>query len=142
MMIPLLTILILWQAASQPGVRVDAIEKAPGKHREITRFSADAIPALIEALADEDAWARDWASTALGKIGKAAVPALLEALKDGQARGQAPRALGEIGAPAAAATPALTEFLKGEDLALQLVAAEALGKIGPSAQAAVPALLE
>ncbi len=57
----------------------------------------------IEALRDENAPAHRDAIWALGKIGKAAVPSLVEALKDEHLRKAAIGALGGIGPDAKAA---------------------------------------
>ena len=105
------------------------------------------MPALIEALKDDDNEVRRNAASALGRIGpaaEAAVPALIEALKDddNEVRRNAAFALGRIGPAAEAAVPALIEALKDEDSDVQRRAAFALGRIGPAAEAAVPALIE
>ena len=68
----------------------------------------------IEALKDENALAHRDAIWALGKIGKAAVPSLIEALNDEDLRKAAIGALGGIGPGAKAAAPALSEMLKDE----------------------------
>jgi len=109
-------------------------------------------------------------SNALEKIGAAAVPALIEALKDREAytRRRAAMILGEIGPPAKDAVPALVAALKDESLWVRAYAARALGGgfftvlpwdvlgsqlvfitraetrggIGPEARAAIPALIE
>ena len=44
--------------------------------------STDVVPALIQALQDQDAKVRDSATDALEKIGKDAVPALIQALQN------------------------------------------------------------
>ena len=48
--------------------------------------STDVVPALIQALQDQDAKVRDSATEALEKIGKDAVPALIQALQDQDAK--------------------------------------------------------
>jgi HEAT repeat protein len=103
--------------------------------------AADAVPALAEALKDQNAEVRQSAADALGRIGPAAadaVPVLVEALKDQNAhvRRSAAKALRGIGP---AAVPALAEALKDQDAEVRQSAADALGGIGP---AAVPALAE
>jgi HEAT repeat protein len=84
------------------------------------------------------------AADALGRIGEPAVPALTEALFDGNAvvRLQAARALGYMGAQATAAVPALERALHDQDEAVRQQAALALGQIGPPAAPAVPSLLQ
>ena len=51
----------------------------------LAKVLVSAVPALIEALSNEDEWVRSYAAYALGRIGepaKGAVPALIEALRD------------------------------------------------------------
>ncbi len=83
------------------------------------------------------------ATKALGKIGPAAVPALIKALRhsdDRWLRGGAAKSLGRIGTEEA--MPELIEALGDPYDDVRLNAAEALGKIGPAAKQAVPALIE
>ena len=134
--------------------------------------SAEAVPALIRALADKDE-VRRLAAFALGTIGQAAIPALIERLKDKTSgRAGAAHALTQIGPAAKAAVPALVgvlkdvdtfasraasgalvriglpavpaliETLKDEDKTVRMYAASAIGEIGPVAEAAVPVLAE
>ncbi len=105
-----------------------------------------AVPALIEALKDENSEMRRRVAVALGNIGpdaKAAVPALIEALKDENknVRDSAAVALGTLGPDAKAAVPVLIEALKDEGMVVRREAAGALGEIGPDAKAVVPALI-
>jgi HEAT repeat protein len=78
----------------------------------------------------------------LKRMGPAAVPDLIQALKDQdwQVRNQAAVALGVIGPEAKTAVPALIDALQAEDKYLRSHAATALGQIGREAGAAVPAL--
>ncbi len=105
---------------------------------------ADAVPALIDALKDEDAQVRWRAAEALGAIRQASVPALMTALKAEQAevRWRAADALGMMGSAAKDAVPSLVEALHDESWLVRERAAHALGEIGPEAEAAVPALVE
>jgi hypothetical protein len=92
--------------------------------------SADALPALIGALEDENDWVRRAAAEALGGIGdRGAVPALIGALKDEKAdvRQAAAGALGGIGDPRA--VPALIGALKDEKADVRRAAVGALGGI-------------
>src|SRR5262249_56043972 len=77
------------------------------------------VPALLEALADEDGSVGVAAAEALWRIARhqAALPALIAALGDpsGLARCRAAEALGRIGADAGAAVPALVEALREEE---------------------------
>ena len=116
---------------------------ASGSLRAIGPAAEAAVPALIEALKDEDSNVRGSAADALGKIGPAAVPALIEALRDDDSDVRyTAAALARIGPAAEAAVPALIEALKHDDSIVRFNAAYALGKIGPAAEAAVPTLLE
>jgi HEAT repeat protein len=103
-----------------------------------------AVPELNVALKDSEPAVRTAAARALWRInGDApkAVPVLAAALSS-QTGWQAALALGEIGAPASAAVPALLEALKREKVPRPLrqtpVSALALGQIGI---ASVPALI-
>jgi HEAT repeat protein len=100
----------------------------------------DVIDALAVALRDGDSG--DEAASALGKLGKPAVPGLLEALTDPQRCGKAARALGEIGLASKAVVAGLAALLQDRRTDVRSSAAEALGKLGPAAGAAVAALRE
>ncbi|MEE3259569.1 MAG: HEAT repeat domain-containing protein [Candidatus Latescibacterota bacterium] len=91
-----------------------------------------AIPALVDLLADEDETVRRNAGYALTAIGKAAVPALVKACGDARhtLRAQAADALGDIGATAAAAAPTLVGMLADAAEEIRRNAADALGVIG------------
>jgi hypothetical protein len=106
--------------------------------------AADAVPALAEALTDQNEYVRQHAADALGRIGPAAadaVPALVEALKGANAvvRQHAADALRRVGPAAADAVPALAEALNDRIAYVRPRAAAALKGIG---RAAVPALAE
>ena len=85
---------------------------------------------------------------ALGKIGpgaKAAVPALINALRNdanNSLRQDAARALGQIGPEASAAIPVLIRWLKDGDENDRRAALFALRDFGPEAKSAVPVLLD
>lgn len=109
----------------------------------------DAIPALIESLNDNTARGgreRDRrqmmmrSAVALARIGPAAVPPLIEALRSHEAsvRAGAARALGGMGAGARAAIPALVKNLGDGDENARAADIEALGSLGADAR---PALL-
>jgi hypothetical protein len=109
----------------------------------------DAIPVLIEALRREPRPGEslpDNAALALGKIGPAAVPALIDVLKDpnaAKAWPHAANALKVIGPAAREAVPVLIDVAKSnKDPLSPCLAIDALGAIGPNAKAAVPALVE
>src|SRR3954470_10300000 len=91
-----------------------------------------AVPALAEALSDEDLYVRRLAALALGDIGAGgAVPALIEALgdEDEGARRRAAVALGEIGPEAAPALAALRELREEGGEAVREAAARAVRDI-------------
>ncbi|MFA6217832.1 MAG: HEAT repeat domain-containing protein [Candidatus Omnitrophota bacterium] len=94
------------------------------------------VPALINALGDDNWECREAAVNALVKIGSAAIPALINALGNDNfnARKAAAKALVKIGP---VAVPALINALGDERLCYG--AAEVLGNIGPVAQAVFPA---
>ncbi len=100
-----------------------------------------ALPALIEALKDEDQIVRRSATKALPNIGPAAVMALIEALnsEEQNVRALAADGLRDLGPEAIVAVPTLIEALKEENKWVHGFAAAALGEIGPEA---VPALIE
>jgi HEAT repeat protein len=120
------------------------------------KIGPDAVPALIDALKGkapdpakgkdkkkvmpaasegDDTLRRRKAAEALGAIGppaKAAVPTLIDALKDTAVRTEAARALGNIGPDAKAALTPLNDLLgdkKNRDRDFQMVAREAIRKI-------------
>lgn len=118
-----------------------------------------AVPALTTLL-DQERELVDAAVVALGKMGPAAVPALVEAMKKkggndktkgnkkgpqttdrtAALRSKAAVALGQLGADAKSAVPALIAALN--DATIQMDVVNALGAIGPAAKQAVPALRE
>jgi HEAT repeats/PBS lyase HEAT-like repeat len=109
--------------------------------------AADAVPALAEALKDQDTGVRRSAAYALSNIGPAAAEAvqvLADALKNQNrdVRRIAAKAFQRIGPAATNAVPALVNALKDQDTVVRLVAADALGKIGPTAVHAAAALAE
>src|SRR5271163_3545196 len=79
---------------------------------------------------------------ALRRMGPAAVPDLIQALKDEdwQVRNQAAVALGMIGPEVKTAVEALVDVLQDQDKYLRSHGATALGNLGREARAAVPAL--
>ena len=73
---------------------------------------------------------KDDIAEALGKLGEDAIPDLIEAMSDGDAyvRAGAAKALGTLGATTA--VPFLIDALRDKDFLVSIDAAEALGKIG------------
>jgi HEAT repeat protein len=104
-----------------------------------------AVPGLAPLLKDKNEYVR--ATTALvltryGPAAKAAVPALDEAAKTGEARFRilAVRALEAIGPDAAPAVATLAAALTADEPEVRVAAARALGKLGKLAAKAAPAL--
>src|SRR5215471_2753189 len=97
----------------------------------------------LRLLGSEEEPAQQEAVESLSRLGQAAVPELLKALKDDdwQVRNQAAVVLGAIGPEAKAAVPALMDVLQEDDKYFRGHGAVALGKIGKEARAAVPALI-
>ena len=106
------------------------------------------VPALIDLLKDENFGVRKTAVSALGNIGVAAIPAILNALKDeigsssllGEEKPiekAARKIFKRIGSDA---VPALVKALK--DDTVRLAAIDALGFVGQEAKSALPALIE
>lgn len=131
------------RADEDAGVRV-AAARALG---QIPGAVAPAAAALVAALGDAAQSVRWAAAQALAAQPLRAADGAVELLvpvvasRDPYVRGFAVWSLGELGAGAGAAVPALVVALREED-ALPGVAAQALAKIGGAATAAVPALVE
>jgi HEAT repeat protein len=105
--------------------------------------AAEAVPALVTALAEDDT--ATVVAAALARMGPGAaqaVPALVASLQspDAGRRWRAARALGRIGPPAAEAVSDLEKALKDPNEAVRLHAARALGRIGAAARPAASAL--
>jgi len=126
-------------ANPDPEVRVVAAEALGG----LGRGAAQAVPALIVALADLDAGVRWHAAVALAAIGPPSVAPLVRVLTGEPAarRAGAAFALGRMDREAADALRPLTGALGDPDAAVRENAAEALGRLGPEASAAVPAVV-
>jgi HEAT repeat protein len=102
--------------------------------------NAAAVPALEEALQDEEEGIRGVAAEALGKLGETAgATALRSALADPKSgvRHEAARSLGLL--RDAGAVSALIECLQNDTSSIRAEAAQALGKIGDTSS--VPALI-
>lgn len=128
---------------------------------DIERPATDDVSALAALLKDKDASVRIQAAERLalmgmkavllsgGFKGEAAIPALVEALKDSETkvRYHSLSALSDLMYNAeppdlGAIVPAVTELLKDADSGTRWHAAHLLGQIGPRASAAVPLLIE
>ena len=92
-----------------------------------------------------DEWSeQEAAADALGRIGPAAVPSLIETLRDPdpKVRLKAIEVLARMGADAKDAVPELIRLLEDPDEEVRKAAIRTLGRIGPAAKDAVPALMQ
>jgi formylglycine-generating enzyme required for sulfatase activity len=105
--------------------------------------AAAAVPFLIKELGVRNEH-KAYALETLVKIGKPAVPSLINKLGDSndEIKKDAARTLGKIGPEAVAAVPELIKTFSECGPNIRQAAAEALGNIGPAAQAAVPNLIK
>ena len=109
--------------------------QAPGQQEDISE--------LLQKLLDHDPQIRVAASQSLGTIPpEVRIPALVKALSDPNWKIQVLAAyrLGQMGAGARAAIPALTETMSNANPDIRFTVAKALGNIG--SEAAVPALTQ
>jgi len=106
----------------------------------LTALGEDAVLPLVQAREDENV--QRAAHSALMRMGRRAVPRLIEALKNEKplVRFFAAEVLGDIGPAAKDAAPAITELMSDQNWGVRVQAARALGKIGPAGKGAVPAL--
>ncbi len=107
----------------------------------LVELGEESVPALLEALEDEDA--QDGATHALARIGLPAVPSLVEALGSEEywVRYGAITALGEIGADAGEAVPLLVSRLGRSRYDSERIAIlHALGQISPSSPEVIDSL--
>jgi HEAT repeat protein len=95
-----------------------------------TRPEPEAVPLLIGVLNDPSAFLARTASDSLHRLGSSAVPALIEALKnqDAQTRGLAARALAHIADKSS--IPALFHALEDDSTVVQYWADEGLDRMG------------
>lgn len=100
---------------------------------------ADAPATLASRLGDGDALQRDALSTAMHRLGAAAVPSLVAALSDGTpaVREHAADALGYLGEAADAAADDLLAATRDADAEVRLAAVSALGQLGDPAGSAL-----
>jgi HEAT repeat protein len=143
---PALTVLVraaidrdegLRQLASKVLARVDpAWPIAPA-----TRL---ALPAVVDGLRSGLPWVSRAAEALLARVGRPAVPTLVELLAEWEAEANrltALRILGQFGPSAGDAAPALADILANDDTAFRQAAAETLARIGSAAAPVVPALI-
>jgi HEAT repeat protein len=99
------------------------------------------MPLWEKAFKDADDRVIVHALDAMAALGPAAVPRLIEGLKNEKAREHVAYVLGRIGPAAAPAVPALTSLISDPDERVAQEAILALAAIGPDAKAAVPSLI-
>jgi len=145
--------ILMGEPATQDAVRVlaDALSDSDIEVREVAAaaladFGPDAelaLPKLLTAAGDESSLVRRRAVRALGCLGSCedALPALVAATDDPDpgVSLQAAATLGDLGAAAAPAVPALMALLWTGDVRVRAVIGVALARIG---EAAVPALAQ
>jgi HEAT repeat protein len=109
-----------------PDVRACAVF-ALGTYRE---WAAEAVPILIEKLADPSVYVGQMAADSLARIGPPATPTLIKALQDGSTtvRGRAARALAQLADKSS--IPALIASLEDESPIVEYYADIALQKMG------------
>jgi HEAT repeat protein len=134
---PVLTAVELANAAAQPdsGAVVRASFEEP-----IARQ-----PVELAQIKPFDEWSeQEAAADALGRIGPAAVPSLIETLRDPdpKVRLRAIEVLARMGGDAKDAVPELIRLLEDSDEGVRKAAIRTLGRIGPPAKEAVPALMQ
>ena len=97
----------------------------------------EAAPLLVEALKKDEY--HQVPARILQRLGDAAVPALIEGIKDIDNE-QASAVLGQLGQQAAPAVPDLVRLLADEHPQVRRRAVQVLGKIAPRVDEAIPAL--
>ena len=113
----------------------------------LSTVSEQAMPLLIQMLADGDSVSENRVVQSLGKHGTAAAPAMPQLLVlweigDRHTRSRLLDTWSQIGSAAADATPLLLDALEdGDDWAHRQII-DTLGEIGEAAEAAIPQLLE
>ncbi len=100
------------------------------------------IPLAVKVIEDAEPSVRMRALDALAERGEQAVPFLIEALENKEARYWACLVLGEIGPEAKAAVPALTGLVGADDPQVRREATLALAGVGAASAPAVPALVK
>lgn len=122
-----------FQTLVEPGVGTEQWEQAQQK---LLSLGPAAVPVLVEALENGDAFQRETAVTVLALMGSPspeAVPALLKLLEDPSSFVRANAATALILSPqhAATAVPVLIDLLKSDDSQMRQLAATNLELLGP-----------
>jgi HEAT repeat protein len=107
-------------------------------------LGADAVPVLLDALADPNPMVREFVEGALARMvpGATAVPALVKGLGNETSRRIAAVVLGKMGNAAKEAVPHLEKLLDDDKLAIRIPAAWALWKIDGQLDRTVPILIQ
>jgi uncharacterized protein (DUF2336 family) len=144
----------LQKLEAQPTAHEEAQAEAQSEAQKVeAQITANkpviAAPSTQPVLEVNEQFVRVWtpreaAADALGRIGEASVPELIQVLShpDPDVRVAAARALAMIGPKAEPAVPALTSLLNDSHDEVRRTVARALGQIGPAARQAVPALIK
>jgi len=134
---------LLWVATDDsPGRRARGLVARLRKHDgdcqaiadELAKIGEPAVPALIDALSEEDVIVRTFSKMALQEIGRRALPQLADALADEKKPGRARRLMDLIGITAdeedaPTVRPPLVQWTKHEDDQARLSAAVALLRV-------------
>ena len=113
----------------------------------VSAIGSQAVPALIETLADEDWWVRAMTVDVLTKIGQSAGDAVqywynVRMMNTGGCAAMRLRHWELFGSCSADATSLLVEAVRDEDYRVRRNAALTLAKLGQPADEAIPALVE
>ena len=132
-----------WRHAKTIGMAALIMVHVPVDISHAQSSSGD-IDALLESLESADFLAQPGIVQDIEALGEAAVPALIDAMNDGDARlrHQSIEILGRMGQDAAAATPHLIDSLTDDEAQIRRNAAWALGRVGEQAGDAMPVLLK
>lgn len=120
-------------------------EPAPNIDKETARKAAEEDTARRPGWKPFRQWGlRETTIDTLARIGKPAVPALVEALRDPNPdlRDQAALALARIGPQAEEAVPDLIAALNDDNEVVRKDVVRALGQVGPQAAVAIPELID
>ncbi len=123
---------------ANPLVRRAAIEALPRLQasRDIT------LPLFVKMLEEAEPAIAIGVVASLAEQGEAAVPPMINALKNERACYWACLVLGEMGEKAQLAVPNLVEVLQHKDQHCRMQALDALGKIGPASKSGTEAILK
>ncbi len=119
-------------AAIQSGLKDDDSRVRVESFFALTSSVSDGkvkVEALLLIIQDENEELAIQASEQMGRLGKPAVPHLVEALQNEKIRNLILRTLGSMGTNARESIPALTELLKSDDATLRARVATCLGEI-------------